>query len=393
MLQGLTSAVDLVVDAELEELCDAAVRDEFVGLCRELDRLEHRRAQLLAVIHRRGIPDAVGAVSTPMWAQHQTGLPARDARDALNASLACESLRLTGKAWAQGEMSAHAARAICRAVPAGHEGAYLEIEETLVDFAATNDWRSLNASIAYARRCADALDDREPSDLNGLRHSKVGDRWVTNGDLDDLAGTTVDDALRSATDEPTAGDLRSPVKLRADGLVRIARFWLDHKDLPVEGGERPHVSIVETWDTIRAGLPSASGIGPSLSPADLAALLCDARIERIITDPKCRPLDIGRLAHNPTKAMRRAVTARDRCCRFPGCDRRPSWSDLHHVRAWMEGGETKVANLVLLCPYHHHLIHRRGWRTTFDGVTFTVFKPDGEILGATRNAGIARARN
>jgi hypothetical protein len=390
--ETLAFAVDRLVGVDVDDLGDAALCDELTAVCRESDRLEHRRAQLLAAIHRRGLPDGVGAVSTPMWAQHQTGWSKRDAQDALAAGLACDSLRLTAKAWAQGEISAGAARAICRGVPDGHEDAYAAIEETLVDFAAGNDWRNLHASIAYARRCADALDDREPSDLNGLRHSKVGDRWVTDADLDDLAGTTVDEALHAATDKPTEGDVRTPGKRRADALVRIARFFLDNEDLPLEGGERPHVSIVEQCDTIRAGLPSAGAIGPSLSPADLATLLCDAKTDRIVTDPHGRPLNIGRLAHDPPKAMRRAVAARDHCCRFPGCDRRASWSDVHHVRAWFEGGETKVDNLVLLCPYHHHLIHRRDWTTTFDGCTFRVLKPDGQLLGSTQNATASRAR-
>jgi hypothetical protein len=216
---------------------------------------------------------------------------------------------------------------------------------------------------------------------------------VTTADLDDLGGTTVDDALKSATDPPSESDARSARKRRADAFVRISRFWLDHADLPVEGGEKPHTAIVLDWETIIGRLPSASEIGPSMSPADIATLLCDARIDRILMGAKGQPLDIGRLAHDPPKAMRRAVAARDRCCRFPGCNGRASWADVHHVLAWIAGGKTKVANLVLLCPYHHHLIHRRGRRTTFDGVTFRVFKPDGQLLGATDNAGAARARN
>lgn len=121
-------------------------------------------------------------------------------------------------------------------------------------------------------------------------------------------------------------------------------------------------------------------------------LLCDARIERIITGAKRVPLDIGRLAHEVPKPMRRAVAARDCRCRFPGCDRRATRCDVHHVIAWITGGRTKVANLVLLCSYHHHLIHRRDWTTRFDGVTFEVYKPDGEFVGATENAAGSRAR-
>src|SRR6476619_6539578 len=30
----------------------------------------------------------------------------------------------------------------------------------------------------------------------------------------------------------------------------------------------------------------------------------------------------------------------------------------HHIRHWEDGGPTELANLVLLCPYHHRLHHR-----------------------------------
>ena len=91
---------------------------------------------------------------------------------------ALETLPLTAKAWAQGEISASAARAICEGRPEGHEDAYGEVEETLVGFAADRNWRALRAVIAHCKRCADALDDREPADRNGLHLSKTMDRWA-----------------------------------------------------------------------------------------------------------------------------------------------------------------------------------------------------------------------
>ena len=73
---------------------------------------------------------------------------------------------------------------------------------------------------------------------------------------------------------------------------------------------------------------------------------------------------------------------RDQGCRFPGCDRRPSWCQTHHVIPWHAGGDTKLDNLVLLCDFHHHTIHKPAWNTTFDGHTLTVTKPDGDVVGA-----------
>ena len=45
---------------------------------------------------------------------------------------------------------------------------------------------------------------------------------------------------------------------------------------------------------------------------------------------------------------------------FPGCTNH-RYVDAHHVRHWADGGETKLANLVLLCRHHHGAIHEAGW--------------------------------
>ena len=51
--------------------------------------------------------------------------------------------------------------------------------------------------------------------------------------------------------------------------------------------------------------------------------------------------------------------------------------------AWERGGETNLANLVLLCPFHHHVVHRNGWTNTFNGITYTVCNDHGTEIGAT----------
>ena len=58
--------------------------------------------------------------------------------------------------------------------------------------------------------------------------------------------------------------------------------------------------------------------------------------------------------------MRRALLIRDRGCRFPGC---ASTRRLHghHVRHSARGGDTSLDNLVLLCPFHHQLVHEGGF--------------------------------
>ena len=71
--------------------------------------------------------------------------------------------------------------------------------------------------------------------------------------------------------------------------------------------------------------------------------------------------------------MRRALTARDGGCRFPGCTHTKS-VDGHHIQHWANGGETSLENLVLLCRHHHRLVHEGGFgceKTASGDVIFT----------------------
>ena len=91
-----------------------------------------------------------------------------------------------------------------------------------------------------------------------------------------------------------------------------------------------------------------------------------------------QPLDIG-WAESIPAAIRRAVTARDRHCAWPGgCDRPASASDVHHIRHKGDGGVTSLANCGLFCNFHHDVcIHRWGWQVMLhpDG-TWTATSPD-----------------
>jgi hypothetical protein len=61
--------------------------------------------------------------------------------------------------------------------------------------------------------------------------------------------------------------------------------------------------------------------------------------------------------------IRRAVTLRDRCCRWPGgCDRLAAACEVHHLIHKADGGPTSIATCLLLCAFHHQVcIHRWGW--------------------------------
>jgi hypothetical protein len=88
-------------------------------------------------------------------------------------------------------------------------------------------------------------------------------------------------------------------------------------------------------------------------------LACDASVVTVIEDDAGEPLDVGRRTRSIPSALRRALNARDRGCRFPGCTH-TRYVDGHHIHHWADGGETKLANLVSLCRFHHRQVHEGG---------------------------------
>jgi hypothetical protein len=74
------------------------------------------------------------------------------------------------------------------------------------------------------------------------------------------------------------------------------------------------------------------------------------------------PLDTGTATDSIPAHLRRLVILRDRHCRFPGCYQPPAACQPHHIRPRREGGKTSLANMTLLCTFHHLIvIHRWGW--------------------------------
>ena len=109
-------------------------------------------------------------------------------------------------------------------------------------------------------------------------------------------------------------------------------------------------------------LDEAGGIHVSAESARRVA--CDASTVTMRHGSRGEILDVGRRTRTLSPALRRALAARDRQCRFPGCGNRRC--DAHHVEHWADGGRTALDNLVLLCRRHHRAVHEEGFRVTLD---------------------------
>ncbi len=101
-------------------------------------------------------------------------------------------------------------------------------------------------------------------------------------------------------------------------------------------------------------------MGP-LSRNTSRQLACDCLLTAIVMDENGNPLNLARTARTVTAKQKRALTARDHGCAFPGCGKPAAWTEGHHIWHWTDGGPTDMNNLVLLCGFHHRLIHHSGW--------------------------------
>jgi hypothetical protein len=100
--------------------------------------------------------------------------------------------------------------------------------------------------------------------------------------------------------------------------------------------------------------------GAVMPPEALQRLACDARIQVVAEDDAGDAIAMGRTKREPSASMMRQLRHRDRGCRFPGCGS-TAFANAHHIVWWSRGGATDLNNLLLICGFHHRLIHEHGW--------------------------------
>lgn len=197
------------------------------------------------------------------------------------------------------------------------------------------------------------------------------------------------DRASAAAGAPT----RTPEQRRADALAllaeralgvgfaeaRVQRVEGDGCDLtppPVSGTRAARYQVVLHLDAAtlaEGGEPGRSELeeGTRVSAETSRRVSCDAGVVRATHGADGSILDVGRRTRTIPPALRRALEIRDRGCRFPGCGSR--FTDAHHVHHWADGGDTSLANTLLLCTHHHTLVHEGGWLATWDGEGRPVF--------------------
>ena len=389
-VDGLRTGVDAMMSLDPGELSDSELAATVVRFRRELDRQEAVFADLVLAAHRPGVGREDGFESTPAWLRARTGMRTGEVHAAVAAGELGEVLPATRVAWRDGKISTGAVRVIGMARVAGCDEELAAIEGELLDAARRKDLWSLTRMASHFKKCA-RRDGELPPEKDGLRASMIGDRLILDGDIGGLNAETIFAALDAFTDAPTEGDDRTLAQRRADGLARMCRVAMGAGPDTIMAA--PSAVVVIDWGTflahlnreafVRFGHMDGSFIG-TLDPSEVETMLCDCTISRVILGPDTRPVNLGTETRSYPRWMRRSVTARDRHCRWPGCEIPPGWCETHHVKHWQHGGETSLANGVLLCSRHHHFLHAHPkWQVVWDQTTFRVYRDDGTEICPT----------
>jgi hypothetical protein len=360
---------------------------EICTLAGRINAANHQFLELIAEFDRRQGWSDSATQSCAHWLNWKCGIAIGAAREKVRVARALERLPKVSAAMASGQLSYSKAREITRI---GNE----HNEDALLSIAEHGTAAHVERLVRAYRNCQEA--EQLSRDQRQQQSRSVTFRYDDDGSLiltcrlPAEAGARVMKALDVAVEglplyEPDvpAGTRKEVVpysRRRADALDLVAESFLAHKVLESPGAHRHEIVVHVAAKTLRSRTAGCCEIehGPSIAAETARRLSCDASLFSIIEDADGEPLNVGRKTRNISAPLRRLLKARDKGCRFPGCCN-ARYIDAHHIKHWANGGETRPANLVSLCRFHHRAVHEGGFdvRILDDGALRFV-RPDGK---------------
>ena len=340
---------------DISEASPASVGEDLKELFRHRNAVDAEIQRRLVRLEKTRAYEADGSLTAKAWLRWNCHLTHSAASDRVEVARQMRSLPLTSRALAAGEISYQHAALIARTAQQLGKLWPADGEAILVPAAKEVDPARLRMATMTLRHCLQpdgVLDEANQEDERRFLHlnQTFGGIFVLNGQFGADDGATLKAALMSVIRPPVEGDDRTPGQRRADALL----------DLVKNGSQKPHVVVNVEMATLAQE--------PGSVPAEMEWSQVPIHSEtarRFACDCSVTPVVNGK-AHETSRVvpgpMRRALAARDKHCRFPGCDMPPAWTDAHHIWHWADGGPHELFNLVLMCRRHHRMLHEGRWR-------------------------------
>jgi hypothetical protein len=174
-------------------------------------------------------------------------------------------------------------------------------------------------------------------------------------------------------------DPRTPAQRAFDAFISIIKLGVSTDDDHLFGHNDASIRVHVTAESLTTGDGTAwiEGIN-DLQPATTAQrIACTAGIIPIIFSTTGDILNVGRTQRLFTTAQRIALSARDGGCVHPGCNIPARYTEAHHTTPWLHGGNTNLADGILLCRFHHRMIHAQGYTITREPNGYWLNPPPG----------------
>ncbi|RHA40122.1 HNH endonuclease signature motif containing protein [Cellulomonas rhizosphaerae] len=401
LLEAMRVATDLLAEFDPRDLDGCEAAQQFLALDQVAGRITALAARRLPVVEADGWWATDGSRTVASWVSSAGRMTYGRAASLVRLGRAFQgALPLTAAAASAGTVPFDHAQALARhaptsdirkealAAPASECG-----EEFLVEHAEQLGADPFARLVARWAAAADPESDergyRKATDREFVGLSETTGGFHLKGFLTTNHGATLRAALDAVMTPPTPDDTRTTQQRRAQALADVARLTLDQGLVGSGAAVRPHLTCIVDWESLqralhRTGAAGSSASGPfgfRLEPiADeerfavgeipgagpipqhvLARLACDSEITRVVFGPQSQVINVGRAERTFSGPRRRAIIARDGTCRYPDCSAPPSLGELHHVDHWVRDlGDTDANRGILLCWYHHALVHRLG---------------------------------
>jgi hypothetical protein len=188
-------------------------------------------------------------------------------------------------------------------------------------------------------------------------------------------------AADKAWADTIASDERTTAQHAHDAITQLIRIGVaaDTADSRrLIGSRTPSVRVLVTESALtkESGHGRIEGCDIPVAIETVQRAICDSGTVEIRFDEEGQALNLGREQRLFDKRQRIALAARDGGCLWGDCDRPPSWTEAHHIVHWKrDRGRTDIADGVLLCRYHHLLLHNNLWQIRREGSTYWLIPP------------------
>jgi len=333
-----------------------------------------QREQLRAIAHIDALQiwEDWGAHSSEHWLSMHMGISNYRASKLLDTALALEHLRLISDALARGLLGLDKVLELSRF-------ATEETEAKLIEWAQVRSaGRIREEAELRARRTQEEAQEAE--EVRSVKWWYADTRFELHADLPASLGPGIIEAIdRVAGSIPVMpgeeGKSPAPAR-RADALAALCSGGHGRDASPDRASVIVHVQLEGLLEADGTWGSEIEGAGV-IHPLAAQRLLCNAPMQVITEDAAGNVVGLGKMRRDPPAWMERQVRYRDKECRFPNCGAR-RYTQAHHMKFWSHGGRTELSNLLLICWFHHRLVHEHGWSVTRarDG-TVRWFWPDG----------------